>query len=171
MHYFESQLTSTIKCVREDAFKIIFQGHYRWGDGASTPGLLALLGLTCLLVAGRHDLLSQNTSYALTITAVGFFAATIALVAYEKTVVFDLQRQCILVHTLSLLGGRTMIYRPETSRLKVENIHIRLAENCGAVDLYLSAKKIIRLSVDGDFRMSQEKARRLTDATGITLLK
>ena len=171
MHYFESQLTSTVKCVREDPFKIVFVGHNRWGDGASTPGLLFFFGLMSLLIAGSRWRFSPGVQETLTLVALAFFAAALIAVVYEKTVTFDLQRKCILIQTLTLFGKRTMIYRCDQLRLHIVDINIRLAEHCGALDLHLPDKNIIRLSVDGSIGISTEKGERLAAATGIPLKK
>ena len=169
MHHFESQLTSTVKCIREDPFKIVFRGHNRWGDGQSFLALFSVFGFVLLLMADHRWGFSSTTQEIVVIAALGFFTAAAAILIYEKTTTFDLQRKDILVRTLSLFGKRTKTYRPSDARLKVENIHIRLAENCGAIDLYLPDQTIIRLSVDRVFSRSAEKAKRLSENTGILL--
>jgi len=99
-----------------------------------------------------------------------FLPPTMALLLYEKKLIFDLDDRQLRIQTQSI-RGQTKVQIPfEDLKLHLEKIHIRLATNCGALDLLLP-KGVIRLIVDGKFEWTLEKAERLSSQTGIPLQK
>lgn len=161
MHYFESQLISTVKAVEETDGEVVFVGHYRHGDGASLPGFAVAIGAVLLIFSGSDPLPPS--------IAVLLFLGALALAIYRKKITFGREAASVEVATRTLFGTSTTVYPAANAKLQTQRIHIRLAENCGAVDLLLP-DQTIRLSVDGRFDRSVAMAQKLSDLADIEIL-
>ena len=161
MHYFESQLVSTVRAVEETDGEVVFVGHYRHGDGASLPGFAVAIAAVLLIFLGSGP-------WPLSIAVLPLVVA-LAMAIYRKTITFHRDTTSVEVATRTLFGTRTTVYPVASAKLQTQRIHIRLAENCGAVDLRLP-DQAIRLSVDGRFERSLAVAQKLSDLAGIEIL-
>ena len=158
MHYFESQLVSTVKAVEQNDEKIIFVGHCRHGDGASLPGFAVIMAGTLLFVTGGGAL-------PLSISVI-LFVGAVAFAIFEKKIILGLRTARVEVSTRTVFGRSTKTYPVASARLQTQRIHIRLAENCGAIDLFLP-DQAIRLCVDGHFDRTVAVAEGLSARSGI----
>lgn len=159
MHYFESQFVSTVRVTEETDEKIVFVGHYRHGDGASLPGLVIVMAAALPFVIGGALVLSI---FAL------LFVGAVAFAIFAKKITFNLVTGGVEVSTRTLFGVSSTTYPPASARLQTHRIHIRLAENCGAMDLLLP-DQTIRLDVDGRFDRSVAVTERISDLSGIEM--
>ena len=157
MHYFESQLVSTVKAIVDTDEEIVFVGHCRYGDGASLPG--------CAVVAAAALPFVTRSAVPLSI-AVALFAGAVAFAIFEKKILLRLRTAMVEVSTRTVFGRTTKIYPVASARLQTQQIHIRLAENCGAIDLLLP-DQTIRLRVDGHFDRAVAVAEGLSARSGI----
>lgn len=124
------------------------------------PGLAAIVAMMLLLVSG-------GKGWAAGIAVLLFFAA-LALGVYRKRIAFDPKSGGVEVTTRTLFSTRKAAYPPTNAKLKVQRIHIRLAENCGAIDLVLPDQSL-RLRVDGSFDRSAAAAKQLSELSGIPM--
>jgi len=166
-HYFESQLVSTVKAVDESPRGITFKGHYLYGDGASLlffPPIILAIGLAVISKEAPNETINYS------VLIVGIVAALVFshLIIFRKRIEFHTAEKFIRIHTSKLTGISSEDFQPDQVQLEVLNIHIRLAQNCGAVDLVLPNGKI-RLIVDGRYDKAVEKAKHLSVRTGIAL--
>ncbi len=164
MHLFQSQVISTVKATEADEHQITFVGHYRHGDGFSLPGCGGLIMVVFFVI-----LFAIYFHMVLFVLLLCFLPPTMALLLYEKKLVFDLDARQLQIQTQSIRGQTKAQIPFEDLKLRIEKIHIRLATNCGALDLLLPEGLIIRLIVDGKFEWTLEKAERLASQTGIPL--
>ncbi len=161
MHYFESHLVSAVKSVEETEREVVFVGHYRHGDGASLPGFAVAIAAVLLIFPGSGPL-PVGISILLLLGA-------LALAIFRKNITFHRDAASVEVATRTLFGTNITVYPAENAQLKTQRIHIRLAENCGAVDLLLP-DQTIRLAVDGRFDRSVAMAQKLSDLSGIKIV-
>jgi hypothetical protein len=159
MHYFESQLVSTVRAIEDTDEEVVFVGHYRHGDGASLPACAILMAAVPLFVTGGAVALSIS---------VPFFAGAVAFAIFEKKIIVGLRTARVQVSARTVFGRSSKTYPVAGARLQTQRIHIRLAENCGAIDLFLP-DQTIRLSVDGHFDRSVAVAERLSARSGIEM--
>lgn len=160
MHYFESQLVSTVKPVKETDQEVVFVGHYRHGDGASIPGFALAFGATLPFFAGGGAL-------PLSISGL-LFVGAVAFAVFQKKITIRSRLGRVEVSTRTLFGASSTNYPVSDARLQAQKIHIRLAEDCGAIDLLLP-DQTIRLSVCGRFDRSLSVTKRLSDLSGINM--
>lgn len=166
-HYFASQLISKVEVTEENEQRIVFRGHYQHGDGGSVPALLFIPALICgVLIGLAGDVVVQGLLFAL--AGASAFGALWVL-SFEKIITFDLVARNVVIRTKSLRGTRSEEFPVADLRLHVENIAIRLAQDCGAMDLLLPDDTAIRLSVDGRYGWSQKKAHALHAKAGVPL--
>jgi len=92
MHYFESQLISRVKAISGKENHIVFRGHYRIGDGPSVPGFGT--AISCILLYLDVALIHH---WALFTSALLLLIGSVALWVYQKIMVFDLERNQLIV--------------------------------------------------------------------------
>lgn len=160
-HSFQSPLISTVRLVEHTPDRIVFAGHYRHGDGASGPAMGSVVAVVLVLI--WHLSFSH---WALIVAAAIVFLASNAVLLYEKKIEFLLPERRIALSTRTWTGTRQENRPFEQARLRVESIAIRIATDCGAVDLVLP-EQTIRLGVDGKIDRSAAKAASLSASTGI----
>jgi len=161
MHYFQSQVVSTVFRIKNAEGYTAFNGHYMFGDGGS----FLLVGVAGMLTPLAIFFLHGPYSLLLSLFLVSS-CAVIFLCRYRKTIVFNTDLRKIQVTTRKVFEVKNETYRFEDALLLAERIHIRRAHNCGALDLILPNCKI-RLAVLGRFDRVLEELRELTEKTGI----
>ena len=164
VHFFQSQFISTVAVTEENDERVVFRGHYKHGDGGCVP--VALVAIAVVSTA-----FSAFLGLPLWVSAPVGLASLIAavwLLYYEKVIVFDLPGRNVVVKTETITGVSEETFRASELHLRVEEIAIRLAQRCGAVDLILPPYRI-RLIVDGKYENALKRAQTLHAKSGVPL--
>ncbi len=164
VHFFQSQFISTIAVTDENDERIVFRGHYKHGDGGCVPVALVAMAVVATAFSAFLDLMLWVGAPV----GLASLIAAVWLLYYEKIIVFDLPRRNVVVKTETITGVREETYRARELHLRVEEIAIRLAQRCGAVDLVLPSCRI-RLIVDGKYENALKRAQTLHTKSGVPL--
>ena len=146
-----------------------FRGHNYWGDGSSYAAFLILPAtlIAALSMIPPTSLVSSVLSLLLyTSSAIWMILIAVSLSTSWKIRFGNRNSAAVSFCRKSLLGTWRTWLPPEKLTLKVSPIHIRLAPNCGAVDL-LTPVGSIRIAVEGDLSAATSLAHGISEKSGI----